>query len=137
MTRINCVPVKELCNKMLLAEWREMPRLVSNLDKSLNRKSKPFDISEIPSEYTLGKGHVKYFYDKFLYLHKRHKQLTEELRFRGFNIKSYDDNHFLKVPKQFINDWTPNEKDIKLNRERIKIRMPNNPKWKLESVGKR
>lgn len=129
MTRINCVPVQELCNKHLFAEFREMPRLVANLNQSLNRKSKPFSMSEIPSQYKLGSGHVKFFYDKFAYLNNRYNDLKNELLLRGFNISSYNALHFKSVPSIYFNDWKPTERDMELNRARIKERMPVNAKW--------
>ena len=66
MTRINLVEPKELSTKHLVAEYREITRLPSNLKLALNRKSKAFSMTEIPSEYVLGKGHVKFFFDKML-----------------------------------------------------------------------
>lgn len=123
MTRINIVPVQELTNKHLFAEWREMPRLVKNLNTSLNRKGKPFSKDEIPTAYKLGTGHVKFFYDKFLFLHKRHKELTNELLKRGYNLSHTDSNIFASVDKIWYNDYNPTDEAIKINRERIKERL--------------
>lgn len=133
MTRVNVVDPRSLCNKHLLAEWREMPRVVSSLNKSLNRKSKPFSTAEIKSSYTLGAGHVKFFFNKFKYLHRRHKQLTSELLSRGFSLSTTDSNIFSTVDKTWYNDWTPTQKDIDLNVQRILQRMPNNPKYTLST----
>ena len=129
MTRINVVPVKELCNKHLFAEWREMPRLVKNLESSLNRKSKPFSVDEIPTEYVFGKGHVKFFYNKFKFLHLRYQQLTAELLERGYNLTIMDCGYFKSVPEEFFNDWVPSLEDMKINRQRILEKMPKQPKW--------
>lgn len=129
MTRINVVPVKELCNKHLFAEWREIPRLRSYLKKSFNSDK---DIV-IPENYVLGPGHVKFFYDKLQYVYTRYIDLTKELKDRGFNIQ-YKPLLFLDiegVPDYWFADWKPNEEDIELNRQRIKQRMPLNPRWKL------
>ena len=131
MTRINVVPPKKLCNKHLFAEAREMPRLVANLNTSLNRKSKPFSMSEIPSEYVLGKGHVKFFFDKFKYLHKRHIEITKELLRRGYNLSNTDSSIFATVDKKWYNDYSPTQEALELNRERIKDRMPSKPKWRI------
>lgn len=54
MTRINCVPVEELTDKHLLAEYRELPRIF-NLARA---------VEDAPTEYVLGTGHMKFFYDK-------------------------------------------------------------------------
>ena len=131
MTRVNVVPIKKLCNKHLFAEWREMPRLVQNLHISLNRKSKPFDKSEISPVYTLGKGHVKFFYDKFKYLHKRHIKITDELVKRGYNLSTTDSSFFRNVPKEYYNDYKPTKEDKRVNWARIEVRMPKNPRYTL------
>jgi deoxyribonuclease (pyrimidine dimer) len=128
MTRINVVPVEELCNKHLLAEWREMPRLAGYLKRSLNRKGKPFNKDEIPRSYLLGQGHVKFFYDKFLFLYKRHRQLTDELISRGFELK-YNSDKLRSVPKEYYNDWKPTKEDRFVNRMRIARRMPKIAVW--------
>lgn len=119
MTRINIIPVSELSNQHLFAEWREMPRLVGNLQKSLNRKNLPFKDSEIPSLYTLGKGHVKFFYDKFKYLHDRHKEITKELIKRNYKLSISDSDCFKNVPSKYYNDYTPTNFEMDLNRARI------------------
>lgn len=130
MTRINVVPVSELCNKHLFAEWREMPRLVANLQSSLNRKTKPFTLDEIPKEYKLGSGHVKFFYDKFMFLHDRHRDLTNELIHRGYNLGTTDSSIFATVSKEYYNNYEPTEEALALNRERIAIRLPANPRYR-------
>ena len=130
MTRINVVPVSELCNKHLFAEWREMPRLVANLKTSLNRKTKPFTLDEIPKEYKLGSGHVKFFYDKFMFLHDRHRDLTNELIHRGYNLGTTDSSIFATVSKEYYNNYEPTKEALDLNRERIVLRLPANPRYR-------
>ena len=130
MTRINVVPVGELCKKLLFAEWREMPRLVANLKTSLNRKTKPFTLDEIPKEYKLGSGHVKFFYDKFMFLHDRHRLLTNELIHRGYNLGTTDSSIFAAVSEEYYNNYEPTEDALALNRERIAIRLPANPRYR-------
>jgi deoxyribonuclease (pyrimidine dimer) len=110
MTRINCVPVSELVDKHLLAEYRELPRL---------RHLKP-RVSSI-NQYVLGKGHCIFFLDKGKYLESRHSELCNEMKRRGFTVNLPE----LKLDWicKFMNDWTPTRGDIKLNRERIKVRL--------------
>jgi len=132
MTRINVVPVTELCNSHLFAEYREMPRLVGSLNTALNRKSKPFDLSEISPTYILGSGHVKFFFNKFKYLHDRHIQITAELIRRGYNLSTTDSSIFASVDSKWYNDYTPTEEDLEVNRERIRERMPDKPRWRIE-----
>ena len=87
MTRINVVPVRELSQKHLIAEYREITRLPGNLQQSLNRKGKPFSKDEIPTQYVLGPGHVKFFYDKMHWLAKRFDDLVDEMMRRGYDPK--------------------------------------------------
>lgn len=121
MTRINLVDPQELSNKHLVAEYREIMRLPGNLKTSLNRK-KCFDLSEIPSQYKLGKGHVKFFYDKMLFLKNRFELLVKEMNVRGYKTNYTDSEIFSQCPKEFFNDYTPNEYEIELNKQRIKER---------------
>ena len=120
MTRINVVPVEELSDKHLRGEYHEITMVPGNLLKSLNRKSKPFNSSEIPPEYVLGKGHVKFFYDKMLFLQKRYIKLGEEMRSRGFNAKN-DLSHLFNMPN-YYNDYKPTQEAIEINKKRIKDR---------------
>jgi deoxyribonuclease (pyrimidine dimer) len=122
MTRINVVDPKELTVKHLVAEYREITRLPKNLQTALNRKTSPFSLKEIPSEYVLGKGHVKFFFDKMLFLKKRFESLVDEMLQRGYN-PTYRDSSIFETEEQFMNDYTPTDEAIKINRERIQDRL--------------
>lgn len=111
----------------LLAEAREITRLPKNLEQSLNRKSKAFSFAEIPPDYVLGKGHVRFFYDKFKWLEKRFEQLIEECENRGFNLTHKDSSIFQNVPSKFYNDWQVSEKAKELNKARIEERIEAKP----------
>jgi hypothetical protein len=119
MTRINVVPVETLSTKHLIAEYREITRLPNNLKKSLNRLTSPFSLTEIPNEYTLGKGHVKFFYDKMIYLKNRYEQLVSEMLRRGYNPSFRDSSIFCQFPMEFNNDYKPTEDAININKTRI------------------
>lgn len=119
MTRINCVPAPFLTDQHLLAEHREITRLPGNLYKSLNRKGIPFSKAEIPPEYVLGTGHVKFFMDKFKWLERRFNELTEECEKRGFNVTHKDSSIFKDVPAEYYGDWTVSDDDIRVNFERL------------------
>lgn len=122
MTRINVVPPSELSTRHLVAEYREITRLPGNLKTSLTRKTKPFDLKEIPDEYTLGKGHIKFFLNKMLFLRKRFESLVDEMLSRGYNPTYRDSGIFCVEDELFNNDYIPTEKAVNLNRERIKER---------------
>lgn len=123
MTRINVVPVEELNRQMLLGEYREIMRLPGNLHKALNRKSKPFSMDEIPPEYVLGKGHVKYFFNKMTFLQKRFESLVAEMNRRGYTTNFTDSSIFTNCDSRFLNDYKPTEEALKLNRARINERL--------------
>lgn len=121
MTRINVVNPSELSREHLVAEYREIMRLPGNLKSWLNRKTKPPSFDEIPEEYKLGTGHVKFFYNKFLFLQKRFESLVGEMQARGYNPNFTDSTIFI-VDNLYYNDYTPTEAAIEINRVRIKER---------------
>ena len=122
MTRINVVPVEELSQLHLVAEYREITRLPKNLTKSISRKTKKFSQDEIPSDYVLGKGHVKFFYDKMLYLQKRFESLVKEMQRRDYKPKYTDSSIFIPADESYYKDYKPTKNALKINRERIKER---------------
>ena len=119
MTRINVVPPCELSQKHLVAEYREIMRLPGNLVQSLTRKTKPFDLSEIPNEYVLGPGHVKFFFNKMKFLQVRFEQLVVEMLKRGYKANFTDSSIFIPDDKTFYNDYIPTDHAIKINKQRI------------------
>lgn len=116
MTRINCVPVEELSRQHLVAEYRELPRVFALAQKASIRKQ-----FNQPDEYTLGTGHVTFFYTRLGYLTKRHAQLVAEMLDRGYKPtftgslkEAYPD-----IPNAFWGDWEPTGEALAINRERI------------------
>lgn len=134
MTRINLVPVEELYDQHLMAEYREIFMVGSSLQRSLKSKNWPTNKQKIPKHFTLNKGHVSFFYDKGLYLYNRYQQLTRELTNRGFNL---DQSRVFKTeqwPTDLYNDWMPREIDMAIVRERINIRISQRPSWYRKTV---
>jgi hypothetical protein len=119
MTRINLVPPSELTPKHLVAEYRELPRVFALSKKYYDKK----EAKPLPSKYTMGAGHVKFFYDKLSFLQERQRSLVNEMRSRGYNPK-YDAE---KLPDgccvESMNGYKPSEIDIKISRSRIKERL--------------
>lgn len=119
MTRINAfIPVAELSDKHLLAEHREIKRIPNMVNSG---KAK---IENIPSKFTLGKGHVKFFYNKLLWLFNRYQQIRDECYKRGFNITDYSEAFMVWSENEYlVNDWQPDKTEIKriqtILRERI------------------
>lgn len=121
MTRINLVPPAELHSKHLLAEYRELPRVFGLVQAAhLNHRGLP---RNRPTTYTLGTGHVTFFYDKLEWLDERFNLLVKECLRRGFNIQHLRPPK-VHVPQCYWNYWYPTAADIALNRQRIAERMP-------------
>ena len=129
MTRINIVPVNELMDQHLIAEYREITMVPASLKRTLASKTglNPKKISDI---YTLNKGHVYFFYDKGKYLAKRYKELIAEMKDRGFNP---DTNRKFPVSifkdNGLYNDWEPSPYEYKTIRKRLKLKIKQKPGW--------
>jgi len=110
MTRINgTVPAKKLCDSHLIAEYREILRVF----KLAKRTDKA------PTEFTLGTGHVVFFYDKLEYAHKRFECLRQEILDRGFTPKMEFDDKVLASKMQLYNDWPGTEEADILIKQRL------------------
>jgi deoxyribonuclease (pyrimidine dimer) len=119
MTRINVsVPPKELSDRHLIAEHRELKRIPNAI------RSGRAVIENIPAKFTLGKGHVKFFYDKLLFLRNRYELLYEECINRGFKVTYYG-NAWADIPVRLMNDYLPTAEDDIIIRERINERTQN------------
>lgn len=128
MSRVNLIPVEELFDQHLMAEFREISHIGKALQRSLKRK-KPFTKTEIPKVYTLNEGHVKFFYDKGKFLDNRFTEIKKELLKRGYNINKDKDFNREDFPREFYNDWQPTEQEIEINKERIDLRISQKPKF--------
>jgi deoxyribonuclease (pyrimidine dimer) len=123
MTRINVTDPKHLTDQHLMAEYRELPMVHASLRRSLKSKSVEQVKAKIPASYTLNKGHVMFFYDKLMFLSRRYLALIDELKFRGYNL---DPDRILNeegLPKEFMNDWQPNDVDMEVLRPRLHLRL--------------
>lgn len=117
MTRVNVgIPPHELTDKHLLAEHREIKRIPNVI------KSDRYYLVGQPAQFTLGTGHVKFFYDKILFLKNRYAQIHAECLKRGFKVTDYS-NAFDGIPAQLMNDYVPLARDIEIIRERIALRL--------------
>ncbi len=116
MTRINAgIPPKQLSRQHLIAEHREIVRVPNTI------KSGKAKVCDIPETFTLGKGHVKFFYDKLKYLRDRYEQLYKECIARGYKMTWFGDA-FNGLPGHLLNDYTPTDEAIRIVTERIKER---------------
>ena len=107
-----------LTDQHLIAESVEITMITGSL------KQHNFQIkSEIPSKFSLGKGHVNFFKNKLLYLKNRLELVNSHLDVRG--IKNSTVINQEDYPPQLWNDWTPTMEDSKIVRDRIAHRLRN------------
>lgn len=130
MTRINLVPVDELADQHLMAEYREITMVPAALRRSLRTKTPEAILKSIPANFTLNAGHVRFFYNKLRYLNWRYNCLTEELRARNYKLDETREFNYtgfeLMIPQQ---PWWPTDADMNIVRERIRERIAAKPDW--------
>lgn len=113
MTRINVgINPHELPSKLLLAEHREIKRIPNVI------KSGRFVLAGQPKAFTLGTGHVKFFYTKLNFLKKRYQSLHQECLVRQFNVQDYS-SAWDGIEDKFMGDYDPTISDRNLIIERI------------------
>ena len=114
MTRINVgVKPRELSNKHLLSEHREIKRIPNKI------RSGKYVLKGKPEEFKLGEGHVKFFYDKLLYLKKRYLKIYAECIKRRFKVTYYGGS-WKDLPDELLNDYEEREVDRNIILQRIK-----------------
>jgi deoxyribonuclease (pyrimidine dimer) len=117
MTRINAsIRPIELTNAHLLAEIRELPRILNTV------KSGKAKIENKTDVFKLGTNHTTFFYGRLKYLVNRHKDLVSEAKIRGFNIMDYSES-YKDIPPHLFNDWRETSKSRELLKERINLRL--------------
>lgn len=124
MTRINLIPVGELSDQHLLAEYRELPRII---------KQEHIYIGDASDKYVLGKGHVKWAVKHGTFCLTRYYYICEEMKYRGFKVNyPYEDLAKIADGKQidmYSKMYLPNEGDIKISRDRIIEKLKQKPDW--------
>ena len=129
MTRINLVPITELSDQHLVAEYREIFMVGPSLQRSLKSPYWNKTKETLPKEFTLNKGHVKFFYNKGKYLYNRYLELIKEMKNRGMSPDPLRKFKREQWPDELFNDWMPSAKDLETIRERIQLRIKQKPNW--------
>ena len=128
MTRINAnVNPRDLTRVHLIAELREITMVPAALKRSLRTKSPDDVLKSIPKKFTMGAGHVKFFYDKIWFLQKRFNALCDEMESRGYTPDRDRSIAFKYWNSMWYNDWKANMDDNALVMERIKLRISEKP----------
>ena len=117
MTRINVgIRPEELTTKHLIAEHREIKRIPNCI------KIGRYSLKGQPSEFKLGTGHIKFFYNKLEYLRKRYEEIYLKCGKRNFNVTYYGES-FKNLPIELMNDYKETERDRRILQERINERL--------------
>jgi len=125
MTRINCgIPPGVLSDKHLLSEHREIKRIPNHVAKHWDKITKE-GIQSIPPKFCLGKGHVRFFFDKGEYTYERYEQIYLECIKRGFNVTYYGHawDIYSDLGIQWYKNYDPTIDDVALILERINLRV--------------
>lgn len=117
MTRINLVDPGLLLDAHLGAEYRELPRVWTLARRAVNRGERPDDPRN-PREFTLGTGHVRFFYPRLAWVQRRYAALVAECLKRGRKVtfKALPEAH---IPDEWFVDWEPTAKDVELSTARL------------------
>lgn len=121
MTRINVIPPEALRREHLVAEYRELPR-VFTLAKAAKLRGVDPRGPRIPAAYTLGTGHVLFFYPRLRWLVQRHAALVAEMDARGYRAAirtMFLSAGLSSLGEEWLGDWTPSADDLRLNLSRI------------------
>ncbi len=128
MTRINLLPVAQLPDQHLMAEYRELPRIVNAV--ICGRLSG----TGAPQKYVLGTGHVKFFADKIDFLYSRYTKIWDELIYRGFTLNpEFSPQKMEQKIKNstcnISNNYKFSEADIMLSKNRIIEKIMQKPEF--------
>lgn len=129
MTRINLIDPSVLSDKHLIAEYHELPRIFTLVEKASVAGRTPDDY-HIPSQYVLGKGHVTFFYDKLNFLLERFLLINSEMERRNFDTRASFDRIMenlheiaLNLPDNWVDvqyvKYKPTHQEIYLNMARL------------------
>ena len=133
MTRINLVDPRTLDSRHLVAEYRELPRVFALIRADDARRAAGRTSPAPGPTYVLGKGHVRFFYDKALWLLERQKSLVAEMHRRGMHPRFQPDPALLAGidMRRQQHGWTPTPAEIATNQARLDARLaampPRNP----------
>ena len=128
MTRINAnIDPKTLHRRHLVAELREITMVPAALKRALKTKTRADVLASIPKKFTLGTGHVRFFYDKQGFLRYRFDRLAFEMRHRGYNPDLERMQAFYNFDPEFNKCWLASAEDNALVQERIDLRKAQKP----------
>ena len=126
MTRINVgIHPMLLTDEHLLAEHREIKRLNNLILARIVKLKRKEDCTPIPDKFTLGKGHVLFFINKYIYTHLRYESLHDECIKRQFEVTDYSGGWDMEKFQKYIRPevYEPSDEDRQLLIDRITERI--------------
>jgi hypothetical protein len=119
MSRINCVPPRELSGPHLVAEYRELPRVFGIMRRKQAQGLHAGELA-IPRRYCLGTGHITFFLDKGGWLLRRQQALVAEMQRRGYRPQFTNPATLARgLDPCWLGDWRPTAAALRLNRQRL------------------
>jgi deoxyribonuclease (pyrimidine dimer) len=119
MTRVNVIPVSELSDQHLIAEYHELPRVIKQ----------NIDISNAPQCFVLGTGHMRWARAHWKYTCDRFCNICREMEYRGFNVNFAPESLYGYMAEQKAGEYTVTDADIEKNRERIREKYNKKPEF--------
>lgn len=126
MTRINVgIHPMLLTDEHLLAEHREIKRLNNLILARIVKLKRKEDCTPIPDKFTLGKGHVLFFINKYIYTYLRYERLHDECIKRQFEVTDYSGGWDMEKFQKYIRPevYEPSDEDRQLIIDRITERI--------------
>ena len=120
MTRVNVIPVSELSDQHLIAEYHELPRVIKQ----------KIDISNAPRCFVLGAGHMRWARAHWKFTCKRFCEICAEMKYRGFMV-----NFAPESLREYLGtcpaggEYSVTENDIQKNRKRIREKYNKKPEF--------
>lgn len=127
MTRINVLEPSELGNQHLMGEIHEITRVYGLVRKAQARKINRYNIkakTKQPDAYTMGTGHVLFFYDKLGFITDRYYALNEEAKKRAYKVNPIQREDLVAgINDWLFGDYQPTPEAVGISRERINERL--------------
>lgn len=124
MTRINLVPPQALTSKHLVAEYRELPRVFNLVRRHVKADRTPYDL-RLPETFTLGTGHVRFFYDKLQWVLDRHTSLNREMSERSYvHNLAFPSSVIADIPDAWKQNYIPSPTAVDSSWQRLAEKDP-------------
>lgn len=101
------IAARALTTDVLLQERATIERIV------LSVNHKQASLKNLPLNFTMTDGHLRFFYNKGQYLYKRYFAILAELRKRKVKFREQIVmGHWIDYPPELKNDWSPTDDAI-------------------------